>query len=158
MEKGINELSVSGILTESRVVDIEIELYDGKFHAVDSDEASFKRAGSFAFRDGFMKAGPVLLEPVMNVVIRMPSDDAGAIFSDITSQRRGTVIDQQSDGTLTIVQAHVPLATMQTYFRDLKSQTAGEGSYSMKLEHYARVPANEQEKIISQAGKKVEED
>jgi len=142
------------------VVDCEIELYDGKFHAVDSDEASFKRAGALAFKDGYMKAAPVLLEPVMAAEIRIPTDDAGTIFSDLTSQRRGTVVDQttEEDGAITVVKAHAPLATMQTYLRDLKSQTAGEGSFSMQLEHYARVPANEQQKIIAEAGKKAEEE
>ena len=160
VEKGIQEICGEGILTESKVVDVEVELYDGKFHAVDSDEASFKKAGAFAFRDGFQKAGPVLLEPVMDVHIRVPADSAGTIFSDITSQRRGTVIDQLSedDGAVTVVQAHVPLQTMQTYQRDLKSQTAGEGSFSMTLHAYARVPAAEQQKILAEIGKKASDD
>jgi elongation factor G len=160
VEKGIKELAAEGILTNSRVVDVEIELYDGKFHAVDSDEASFKRAGGKAFRDGFLKAGPVLLEPLMDVEIRVPASDAGAIFSDLTSQRRGTVIDQASeaDGAITVVKAQVPLSTMQTYHRDLKSQTAGEGTYAMTLAHYVRVPGGEQEKIIAASGKRASDD
>ena len=160
VEKGIKELAKEGILTHSQVVDVEIELYDGKFHAVDSDEASFKKAGANAFKDGFGKAGPVLLEPIMDVEISVPSDDAGTIFSDITSQRRGRVRDQTSaeGGAVTVIKAHVPLATMQTYHRDLKSQTAGEGMYSMTLDHYAQVPGGEQAKIIKDFGKKTEED
>ncbi len=161
VEKGVQELAAEGILTHSRVVDMEVEVYDGKFHAVDSDEASFKKAGFMAFRDAFMKASPVLLEPVVEVEIRLPAKDSGAIFSDLTSHRRGTVIDQSSehDGAITVVKAHAPLATMLAYHRDLKSQTAGEGSFSMKLHHYARVPVVEQEKIIAAAGKKhVEEE
>jgi elongation factor G len=160
VEKGVKEIAAVGILTHSQVVDCEIELYDGKFHAVDSDEASFKRAGGLAFKDGFMKAGPVLLEPIMTVEIRIPTDDSGTIFSDLTSHRRGTVIDQttEADGAITVVKAHAPLATMQTYLRDLKSQTAGEGSFAMSLDRYARVPANEQQRIIADAGKKAEED
>ena len=160
VEKGIREVAAEGILTHSKVVGVEVELYDGKFHAVDSDEASFKKAGRNAFRDAFTKAGPVLLEPVMSVEIRIPSQDAGAIFSDLTSHRRGHVVDQSSeaDGAITVIRASVPLATMQTYHRDLKSQTAGEGGYSMKLEHYARVPASEQQKILAEFGKKHEEE
>ncbi len=156
VEKGVREVASEGILTDSNVVDFEVELYDGKFHAVDSDEASFKKAGAWAFRDGFAKAGPVLLEPVMEVEIHLPSDSAGAVFSDITSHRRGTVVDQSSedDGHVTVVKAHVPLATMLTYQRDLKSQTAGEGTYSMTPHHYARVPAAEQAKIIAASSKK----
>jgi len=136
-------------------------VYDGKYHDVDSDEASFKKAGANAFREGFMKAGPVLLEPVMSVEIRVPTEHAGAIFSDLTSHRRGTVLNQESeaDGQITVIQAHAPLAALLTYHRDLKSQTAGEGTYLMKPDHYARVPAMEQEKIIAQQGRKhVDED
>jgi elongation factor G len=160
VEKGVREISETGILTHSKVVDVEIQLYDGKFHAVDSDEASFKKAGANAFRDGFGKAGPVLLEPIMTVEIHVPSEDAGIVFSDLTSQRRGHVIDQSSedDGAVTIIRAHVPLATVLTYHRDLKSQTAGEGSFTMKLENYARVPANEQARIIAEFGKRHEEE
>jgi len=150
IEKGAREIAAQGILTNSTVVDVEFEVYDGKFHAVDSDEASFKMAGARAFKDAFMKAGPALQEPVMEVDIHIPSSDAGTVFSDITSQRRGHVIDQESDGTITTIKAHVPLSTMQTYFRDLKSQTAGEGSYAMRLDHYGTVPSNEAQKIVAE--------
>jgi len=160
VEKGVHEICNGGILTQSRVVDVEVQLYDGKFHAVDSDEASFKKAGAMAFKDAYLKAGPVLLEPMMEVDIHVPAESAGAIFSDITSHRRGTVVDQLSehDGAITVVRAHVPLATMQTYQRDLKSQTAGEGSFSMRLFSYSRAPAGEQQKIIGELGKKAHED
>ena len=160
IEKGMRELCAEGVLTHSKVVDVEVEVYDGKFHAVDSDEASFKKAGSMAFRDAFQKGSPVLLEPVMAMDIRVPSEAAGSIFSDITSQRRGQVVDQQSEaeGAITVIKAHVPLATIQTYHRDLKSITAGEGTFAMEQDHYAPVPSNEQQKIISDFGKKVEED
>ncbi len=156
VEKGIREIAAQGILTHSQVVDVEVAVYDGKYHDVDSDEASFKKAGAIAFRDGFTKAGPVLTEPVMSVEIRVPTEHAGAIFSDLTSHRRGTVHNQESehDGHVTVIQAHVPLSMMLTYHRDLKSQTAGEGTYTMKPDHYARVPAAEQEKIIAQVGRK----
>lgn len=160
IEKGMREIAAEGVMTTSQVVDVEVEVYDGKFHAVDSDEASFKKAGAMAFRDAFQKAGPVLQEPIMAVEIHVPAEDAGVIFSDITSQRRGQVVDQSSeaDGSVTVIKAHVPLATLQTYHRDLKSQTAGEGSYTMDLDHYAAVPANEQQKILAEFGKKVEEE
>ncbi|MSR64061.1 MAG: elongation factor G [Planctomycetes bacterium] len=161
IEKGVRESAALGILTHSQVVDVEVAVYDGKYHDVDSDEASFKRAGQMAFREGFMKAGPVLMEPVMSVEIRVPTEHAGHIFSDLTSHRRGTVHNQESehDGHVTVIQAHAPLAAMLTYHRDLKSQTAGEGTYTMKPDHYARVPAVEQERIITQVARKhVDED
>ena len=160
VEKGFKEACDEGILTNSVVVDVELELYDGKFHAVDSDEASFKMAGKRAFREGFEKAGPVLLEPVMAVEIHVPTDHAGTIFSDITSQRRGHVMDQQSegDGAVTMIKAEVPLSTMQTYHRDLKSQTSGEGHYSMSFASYAPVPRDEQERVLKTQGKQAEEE
>jgi elongation factor G len=160
VEKGIREIITQGVLTNGTVVDVEVELYDGKYHDVDSDEASFKIAGARAFRDGFVKANPVLLEPVMEMEVHAPTHAAGAIFSDITSHRRGQVIDQgnEADGAVTVIKAQVPLATVLTYHRDLKSQTAGEGNFTMKLAHYAQVPANEQQKVLQQYGKKHEED
>ena len=160
VEKGMREIASHGVMTHSEVVDLDFEVYDGKYHDVDSDEASFKMAGGRAFVDAFNKAGPVLLEPVMELVISVPTDSAGQIFSDITSQRRGHVLDQwnEADGAVTVIKAHAPLATIQTYQRDLKSQTAGEGSYSMELFDYAAVPAQEQQKILSVAGKKHEEE
>ena len=160
VEKGLREICATGILVDGQVVDVEVELYDGKFHAVDSDEGSFKKAGARAFRDGFEKGGPVLLEPVMKVLIRVPTDDAGSIFSDITSQRRGHVLDQATEegGAVTLVTAEVPLSTMQTYYRDLKSQTAGEGAYSMAFVKFAPMPAAEQHKVLAATGKKHEDD
>ncbi len=155
VEKGMREICAGGVLTESVVVDVEVELYDGKFHAVDSDEASFKTAGGRSFKDAFAKGGPVLLEPIMALEIHVPTDDAGTIFSDLTSQRRGHVVDQESegDGSVTRIRAHVPLSTVQTYHRDLKSQTAGEGFYTMELQQYSPMPSNEQQKILKEIGR-----
>ncbi|MCB9914380.1 MAG: elongation factor G [Planctomycetes bacterium] len=160
VEKGIVEACAEGVLTNSVVVDVEVELYDGKFHAVDSDEASFKMAAKRAFREGFEKAKPVLLEPVMSVEIHVPTDHAGQIFSDITSHRRGHVINQEAeaDGAITKIEAHVPLSTMQTYHRDLKSQTSGEGTYAMSFASYAPMPADEQAKVLKTEGKHHEEE
>lgn len=160
VEKGLRGVCAAGVLTSGKVVDVEVELYDGKFHAVDSDEGSFKMAGGRAFREGFEKGNPVLLEPIVKVEVRVPTSDAGSIFSDITSQRRGQVLDQASEegGAITVIRADVPLATMQTYHRDLKSQTAGEGSYSVEFSRYAAIPSAEQVKILAEVGKKRQED
>lgn len=160
VEKGMRELVAKGVLTHSQVVDLDFEVYDGKFHDVDSDEASFKIAGARAFIDAFQKASPVLLEPVMELEIAVPTDHAGAIFSDLTSHRRGHVVDQwtEADGHVTVIKASAPLSAIQTYQRDLKSQTAGEGTYSMKLLDYAPVPVQEQQKILAVIGKKHESD
>jgi len=160
VEKGIREIVAQGVLTNGEVVDVEVELYDGKFHDVDSDEASFKVAGARAFRDGFTKAHPVLLEPIVEMEIHAPTHAAGTIFSDITSHRRGHVTDQETeaDGNVTMIRCTAPLSTVLTYHRDLKSQTAGEGSFGMKVTHFAQVPAAEQAKVLATYGKKHEED
>ena len=155
IEKGVREHCSEGVMTKSIVVDVEIEVYDGKFHAVDSDEASFKMAGARAFRSAFEKAHPILLEPVMELEVHAPTEDAGQIFSDLTSQRRGHVLDQWNEGAgqVTVIKAEVPLATIQTYHRELKSQTAGEGDFSMRFSRYAPVPGAEQSKILQTLGK-----
>lgn len=159
VEKGIREQAEHGVSIQSQVVGVEVELYDGKFHAVDSDEASFKTAGSRAFREGVMAAGPVLLEPTVELEIHIPTSEAGTVFSDITSQRRGQVLDQESegDGAVTMIRALTPLATVQTYNRDLKSQTSGEGTYTMKPMGYARVPMSEQKKVLAELARQDEE-
>ncbi|HKX46911.1 MAG TPA: elongation factor G [Planctomycetota bacterium] len=160
VEKGVRELASHGILTQSRVVDVEVEVYEGKFHAVDSDEASFKIAGARAFRDAFEKASPALLEPVMEVRIAVPTEHSGAIFSDLTSHRRGHVHDQETeaDGAVTVITAHVPLVALQTYHRDLKSQTGGAGTWSMRLVHYAPAPPAEQQRVLAEFGKRHDDD
>jgi elongation factor G len=151
VEKGIREGAERGVIERGQVVDIEVELYDGKFHAVDSDEASFKHAGLMAFREGVEKGSPVLLEPVMAVEIHVPTEMAGIIFSDVTSHRRGHVVDQTTEeaGHVTLIRAEVPLATIQTYHRELKSQTAGEGAFSMKFDRFAPMPIAEQKRVLA---------
>jgi len=92
----------------------------------------------------------------MELLIHVPTHAAGSIFSDLTSHRRGQVVDQDNEdgGSVTIIKAHAPLSAVLTYHRDLKSQSAGEGSYTMKLSHYAQVPMAEQQKVLAQYGKK----
>jgi elongation factor G len=160
VEKGIKDVTSGGILTHGQVVDVEAEVYDGKYHDVDSDEASFKIAGARAFRDGFEKGSPVLLEPIMMLEIRVPTEHAGIIFSDVTSHRRGHVVDQSNEdgGSTTVIKAEAPLQMVQTYHRELKAQTAGEGSYSMSFSRFSSVPASEQSKILAHYGKRVEEE
>ena len=151
VEKGMRELCAEGILTHSEVVDLDFELYDGKYHDVDSDESSFKMAAKHAMLEAFHRASPVLLEPVVELEIHVPTEAAGSIFSDITSHRRGHVVDQwnESDGSVTVIKATVPLSMVQTYQRDLKSQTSGEGTYTQKQVDHAAVPSQEQAKILS---------
>jgi elongation factor G len=160
VEKGIRDIGHQGVLCQGEVVDVVVELYDGKFHDVDSDEASFKIAGARAYREAFEKASPALMEPVMILEVHAPTENAGTIFSDLTSQRRGHVLSQEAegDGKVTRIEAEVPLATIQTYHRELKSQTAGQGHFSMKFARFTPLPAAEQKKVLAVVGKVHAED
>ena len=143
------------------MVDFEVALYDGQFHAVDSNEMSFKMAGRLAFRDAMSRARPTILEPVMDVEIRSPSDFAGDLMGDLNS-RRGRIGGMETRGASTVIKAQVPMAEMLTYEQQLTSSTSGRGSYHMEFSHYDEVPAHLQAKIIAEAkterGKDQDED
>ncbi|RMH02027.1 MAG: elongation factor G [Planctomycetota bacterium] len=155
VEKGILEQMEQGIIAGSKVVDIVVELYDGKAHDVDSDEVSFKIAGARALRDAFLKARPILLEPVMEVAITVPSRYFGDVSGDLNT-RRGQILGMDSVGDMQIIRAMVPLAEMQTYSTPLRSMTHGEGSFTMKFDHYDQVPAHLQEKIVAELAREEE--
>lgn len=148
VEKGIREGLSRGPIAGCEVVDVAVEAYDGKYHDVDSDEASFKLAGRKAFFEGFLKARPVLLEPIYELEIRVPSRFLGDISSDINT-RRGRIQGMDTEGDLQIIKAHVPLSEVQTYSTQLRSITAGEGSYSMAFVGYESAPPQVQEKVSS---------
>jgi elongation factor G len=145
--KGIEEALERGILAGYRVIDVKVTLYDGSFHDVDSSEIAFKVAGSMAFQDAAQKAGPVLLEPRMNVEVTTPDDYIGAVIGDINS-RRGHVHQVQARPGLQILAAHVPLQRMFGYATDLRSATQGRATFSMCFDHYAPVPAVVSKEII----------
>jgi len=128
-------------------------LYDGKYHDVDSDEVSFRMAGARALRDAFEKAKPILLEPLMNVSISVPTRYFGDVSGDLNT-RRGQILGMESTGTTQIIKASVPLAEMQTYSTPLRSMTHGEGSFEMEFNHYDKVPGQLQEKIVADLGSK----
>ena len=148
IEKGIQESRLRGFLAGYPVVDLRVTVFDGQFHAVDSNELSFKMAGSLAFKDAMTRAHPTLLEPVMNVEIYAPSDFAGDLMGDLNS-RRGRIGGMDTRGALTVIKAQVPMAEMLTYEQQLTSATGGRGSYHMEFSHYEEVPAHLHPKIIA---------
>ncbi len=150
VEKGIIEQMQQGIIAGSRVVDIKVEVYDGKHHDVDSDEHSFKIAGARALQDAFLKANPVLLEPIMEVEITVPSRFFGDVSGDLNT-RRGRILGMEAKGDVQVIKAQVPLAEMLGYSTPLRSMTAGEGTFSMRFDHYEQVPPHIQEKIVAEA-------
>jgi elongation factor G len=150
VEKGIKDAAARGAIAGYPVVDFKVELIDGKYHAVDSDDLSFQIAGRKAFRAAVEKVKPVILEPIMNVEITAPQEASGDILGDINS-RRGRVQGMDSKGNQAVVKASVPLSEMLSYQSTLNSITGARGSYTMELDHYDEVPAQIAQKIIQKA-------
>jgi elongation factor G len=161
VEKGIQDARSRGYLAGYPMVDFRVTVYDGSYHDVDSNELSFKLAGSLAFKDAMTRARPTILEPVMNVEVYAPSDFAGDLMGDLNG-RRGRIAGMDTRGAMTIIKAQVPMAEMLTYEQHLTSATGGRGSYHMEYSHYDEVPSHLQTKIIAaakaeRAGVEVEE-
>ena len=150
VEKGIQESRLRGYLAGYPVVDFRVTLYDGSYHDVDSNELSFKTAGWLAFKDGMSRAKPTLLEPIMNVTVQAPSDNAGDLMGDLNG-RRGRISGMEARGQSTMIKAQVPMAEMLTYEQHLTSVTGGRGSYHMEYSHYDEVPNHLQSKIVASA-------
>lgn len=158
VEKGLIEAMEEGVLAGFPAVDIRATLLDGSYHSVDSSEMAFKIAASLAYKKGMAEADPVLLEPYVNVEVRVPENFMGDIMGDMPS-RRGRVsgMEPQADGTQ-IIRAQVPLAEMFGYSIDLRSMTQGRGQFSMEYSHYEEVPAHIAEKIIEECKKEASEE
>jgi len=155
VEKGLRETIAKGILSNNPIVDVKVELYDGTFHNVDSSEAAFKIAASKAFNLAFNDAKPVLLEPVVNIEVTIPSEFMGDITGNLSS-RRGRVQGMDSFGDLQVLKASIPMDEVKNYETELKSMTGGRGSYTMELSHYDVVPSHLTQAIIAQAKKEAE--
>ncbi|MDH3783270.1 MAG: elongation factor G, partial [Desulfobulbaceae bacterium] len=152
VDKGIQEAMEKGVLAGYPVIDVQARLVDGSFHAVDSSELAFKIAGSIAFKKAAQEANPVLLEPIMNITIRVPEDCVGDVMGDLNS-RRGRVMGMDSEAKNEVINAQVPMAEIQKYAGDLTSFTGGRGSFTLSFSHYEEVPAQLAEKIIEAARK-----
>jgi elongation factor G len=150
VDKGIQFKAAEGVLAGYPVVDFKVELIDGKTHPVDSKDIAFQIAGREAFKKAFMQAKPVLLEPVVNMEVVVPSKFMGDITGDI-SGRRGRVQGMDSVGDMQVVRAQVPLAEVQSYSTELRGLTGGEGYYSIELSHYDVVPGNIAQQVIAAA-------
>jgi elongation factor G len=156
VEKGLREILGQGIIAGYPTVDFRAVIYDGSYHPVDSSELAFKLAGHLAFKAGIPQAGPVLLEPVMEIKVTVPDAFMGAILGDLNT-RRGRVLSMEQARGNGIVSALVPLAEIQRYATDLRSMTQGRGIYSMKFSHYDIVPSHLVEKIAAAAAAKRQE-
>ncbi|NHH99672.1 Elongation factor G [Oceanimonas sp. MB9] len=148
VDKGIQEQMKQGVLAGYPIEDLKVTLYDGSFHDVDSSEMAFKIAGSMAFKAGFMKCNPALLEPLMKVEVETPEEYMGDVIGDV-NRRRGIIEGMEDGATGKIVNALVPLSEMFGYATDLRSQSQGRASYSMEFAKYAEVPANMAEAVVA---------
>ena len=155
VDQGIQGAMLSGVLAGYNVVDVKVTLYDGSYHEVDSSEMAFKIAGSMAFKEAMRKADPVLMEPIMKVTVITPEEYMGDVMGDLNS-RRGMILGMDAIPGAQQVNAEVPLSEMFGYATDMRSKTQGRGQYTMEPAHYAEVPKNISEKIISERGKKSE--
>ncbi|MDR0468124.1 MAG: elongation factor G, partial [Campylobacteraceae bacterium] len=147
VDKGCQEAMQSGVLAGYPVEDIQVSLYDGSYHEVDSSEMAFKLAASMGFKDGCRKANPIILEPIMKVEVETPEDFMGDVIGDL-NRRRGQINSMDDRSGLKIINAFCPLATMFGYSTDLRSQTQGRATYTMEFDHYTEVPKNVSEEII----------
>jgi elongation factor G len=156
VDKGIQEAMLHGELVGAPVTGIRVQLVDGQYHTVDSSEMAFKIAGSFAFKEAYGKAGPVLLEPIMEVEVSVPDDTVGAVNGDLNS-RRGRVLGMEPAGGMTSIRAEVPMAEILTYSQSLTSLTGGRGDYHMHFLRYEDVPAHIAQRLMDEAKKEREE-
>lgn len=147
VDKGIQEQMQNGVIAGYPVVDVKVTLFDGSFHEVDSSEMAFKIAGSMGFKQGALKAKPVILEPIMAVEVVTPEDYMGDVMGDL-NRRRGLVQGMEDSPAGKIVRAEVPLAEMFGYSTDLRSATQGRATYTMEFSKYAEAPNNIAEAII----------
>ena len=151
VSKGIEEAMRNGVIAGYPMVDVKVKLYDGSYHDVDSDEMSFKVAGSMAFRDGSRKASPVLLEPMMKVEVITPEEYLGDVMGDLNG-RRGKIEGFSSRKDAQVIRSVVPLAEMFGYATTVRSMTQGRAIYTMQFSHYSEVPKSVAEEIAEKSG------
>ncbi|MGO2354973.1 MAG: elongation factor G [Marinomonas foliarum] len=155
VEKGFKSMMEQGVLAGFPVLDVEVELYDGGFHAVDSSAIAFEIAAKGAFRQSIPKAGPQLIEPIMKVDVFTPDDHVGDVIGDL-NRRRGMIKDQEKGLTGVRIKADVPLSEMFGYISTLRTMTSGRGQFSMEFSHYLPCPSNVAETVIAAVKEKKE--
>lgn len=153
VEKGVREGLREGVLAHYPIADVRVTLFDGSSHPVDSKAIAFELAAQQALKKGMTQGRPILLEPVMNLRIRVPDANTGDILSDLNGNKRGKVHGMAPEGGFTVVEAEAPLAEIQDYANDLRALTQGRGSFEMEFGHYEEVPQHIAQKVIEEAQK-----
>lgn len=146
-EKGVRGSLAEGVLGGFPVVDVRVSVYDGKDHPVDSKDIAFQIAASHAFKEAMAQAQPALLEPVALIKVRVPDRFTGDVISDLNT-RRGRILGMDSEGSVSVVSAHVPMAELQSYSPDLRSMTGGRGAFSLRFDHYDAVPGQLVDRVL----------
>jgi len=157
VEKGVNAACTAGAYGGFPVTDVKVDFYDGKQHPVDSKDIAFQIAGKAAFNEAFMMSKPKLLEPVMELRIKVPSDAVGGVLADL-SGRRGHIMGMETEGRFEVVVAMVPQAELYQYSNQLRAITAGRGRHKERFVRYEDVPRDQEPRIIAEYGRKVEEE
>ena len=153
IEKGFKVMMEEGPIAGFPVLDVEIELYDGAFHAVDSSAIAFELAAKGAFRQSMPKAGAQLIEPIMKVDVFTPDDHVGDVIGDL-NRRRGMIKDQDAGATGVRIKADVPLSEMFGYIGHLRTMTSGRGQFSMEFSHYMPCPQNVSDEVIAEVAER----
>jgi elongation factor G len=148
VEKGVNEGRQEGVLAGFPLVDVKVILYDGSFHPVDSSDIAFKIAAAQALRKGLQQGQPVLLEPIMDLTVRVPDGMTGDVISDLNT-KRGRVLGMNPEEGLNVISAQAPYSELLRYAIDLRSMLQGRGDFDMVFSHYEEVPAHMSQKIIA---------
>ena len=156
VEKGVNTACSDGILAGCKVVDVKIDFYDGKMHPVDSKDIAFQTAGKHAFREAFLGAQPCLLEPIMDIEVKVPEDYMGDIMGDI-SGKRGKIMGMDADGSFQVIKAQVPQAELYHYATTVRSLTGGRGIHSESFSHYEKMPKDIEKKVAQERQKQEDE-
>ena len=152
VERGVQHACLEGVLAGYRVVDVNVNFYDGKMHPVDSNDISFQVAGYWAFKEAFLKARPCLLEPIHSLEIRVPEDCVGKVIGDLSS-RRGKVVGMEAGNRLEVVHALAPARELYRYASQLRSLTGGRGLHTEEFSHYEELPAELEQQVVESARK-----
>ncbi len=150
VEKGVKEALSKGVVAGYPLVDIQVKLYDGSFHDVDSSDIAFQIAGAMALREGAKKAGPIILEPIMKVEVIVPEEFFGNVMGDLNS-RRGQIMSTDDRGNSRVIDATVPLSEMFGYITELRGMSQGRASFTMEFDHYEPAPSNVTAQIVGKS-------
>jgi elongation factor G len=150
VEKGVLSACDDGVLANYRVVDLKVDFYDGKQHPVDSKDIAFQIAGKGAFKEAFNSAQPCLLEPIMDVEVKVPEDFMGDVMGDVSS-RRGKIMGMDNEGSFQVIKAKIPQSELYHYSTAIRSLTGGRGLHSESFSHYEYLPKELQKRFVAES-------